>query len=93
MTMPMIRTGADYNPNRWKLGYQSRQFGVAENSKPSGVTDTGSVGSTGETYAPCQLFGDGMPSDVSASMANPPAAMITAATEALDQAIAVTPTQ
>jgi hypothetical protein len=58
-----------YNPNAWKLGYQSRQFGVGQDPTPTGSANTTSP--------------SGVPSSVQPSLTSPPAAMTTAAGKAL----------
>lgn len=57
-----------YNSATWALGYQSRQFGVAQDPAPSNAS---SAPSTRD-----------LASSVLAAMANPPASMTTAATDA-----------
>jgi hypothetical protein len=72
----------DYNPATWALGYQQRQFGVAADPLPTGVT-------AGESD---QFSGMPYPSAYSA-LANPPGNMTTAIEMALPAAPDITPDQ
>ena len=38
MTVKGNAPGPDYDPDSWKLGYQTRQFGVADDPSPSGLS-------------------------------------------------------
>jgi hypothetical protein len=58
----------DYIPATWALGYQTRQFGVAQDPAPSNA----SSGPKPKDVA----------SSILAALANPPASMVTSATDA-----------
>lgn len=77
----------DYKSASWSLGYQKAVFGVLSDPLPTGSTNAAITNGT------LQGLGDGVPSSVLAAMANAPSDMETTATKAIDQAIAVTPTQ
>lgn len=75
----------DYNPATWALGYQQRQFGVADDPRPTGVSPQEVL-----------QYADAPYPSIYSALANPPANMTTAINKALDPdypAPAVTPNQ
>lgn len=80
-----VNVHPDYSPATWALGYQTRQFGVADDVLPTGVTSA-------EVFQ----YADAPYPSVHSALANPPANMTTAIELALDPNYptpAVTPNQ